>query len=155
MATSSSPQKNSHHLLLLTSIAVMISIFSMLGISYIRFLNSVKNKTPQNYEDCLKLKDSIITLSYPQTCTTRDGRSFVQSTPSNSPKIINENRIYCQNPRPEMCTLECLVSPPYLCGSNGKSYCTSCQACADNEVDWWTYQDTTCPPLNTLNNPPG
>lgn len=108
MATSSNPQNHSHHLLLLTSIAVMISIFSMLGISYIRFLNSAKNKTPQNYGDCLKLKDSIITLSYPQICTTRDGRSFVQSTPSNSPSTVPLQLSDCCNQKELNQGYECL-----------------------------------------------
>lgn len=154
MATSSDPQNHSHHLILLTSIAVMISVFSILGISYLRFLNSVKNNSPQNYQDCVKLKDSIITLSYPQTCTTKDGKSFVQSTLVNSPTsipsrptTINENKIFCQDPRPEICTEECLLPPPYLCGSNGKSYCTSCQTCADSEVDWYRMQDNPCSSL--------
>ncbi|MBI3955550.1 hypothetical protein HY338_03830, partial [Candidatus Gottesmanbacteria bacterium] len=36
------------------------------------------------------------------------------------------------------------ANPPYLCGSNGKSYCTTCQACADSEVDWYLTQDNPC-----------
>ena len=329
MATSAGPQNHSHHLVLLTLIAVMISVFSMLGISYIRFLNSVKNKAPQNYEDFLKLKDSIISLSYPQICTTKDGKSFVQTSlsptkvstlvnkipdgwtiysdnmlgisfyhpkdwlvnepftdPDNVPgweqinlehenctdpsnctssaetiinvqpnpghlsvqellkkytpayqsdpklidnlsvkELINANGIHyfkiedttddvskytrqifilladkvvilnsspsisgvlkdyqtpsavkemqiidqlletinftkktqpsevvtCTSPRPKYCTKECLTNPPYLCGSNGKSYCSSCQACADTEVDWYRTQDNPCTsPTTTL-----
>jgi hypothetical protein len=56
----------------------------------------------------------------------------------------NTSNIECTSPRPEACTLECLANPPYLCGSNGKSYCSTCQACADAEVEWYKFQDTSC-----------
>ncbi len=52
MATSSEPQNHSHHLIFLTLIAVMISVFSILGISYIRYLKSSKNQAAQPYDCC-------------------------------------------------------------------------------------------------------
>jgi len=53
-------------------------------------------------------------------------------------------RIYCKEPRPDGCTMECLQNPPYICGSNEKSYCTICQACSDREVEWYVIQDKPC-----------
>jgi hypothetical protein len=53
-------------------------------------------------------------------------------------------RIYCKEPRPDGCTMECLQNPPYICGSNEKSYCTTCQACSDREVEWYVIQDKPC-----------
>lgn len=53
-------------------------------------------------------------------------------------------RIYCEEPRPQICTLECLAPPPYLCGSDGKFHCTVCQACGNPEIEWYVYQDETC-----------
>ena len=40
--------------------------------------------------------------------------------------------------------MECLTNPPYLCGSDGKSYCTVCQACSNPEVEWYISQDLPC-----------
>lgn len=59
-------------------------------------------------------------------------------TPSESQKIL------CREPRPEVCTMECLQNPPYLCGSDGKAYCSGCQACAYREVDWYLLQNKPC-----------
>lgn len=55
-------------------------------------------------------------------------------------------KIYCKKPRPEVCTMECITNPPYICGSNGKSYCNVCGACADPEVTWYLIQDAPCKP---------
>ncbi len=55
-----------------------------------------------------------------------------------------EEKVYCQDPRPEVCTMECIVNPPYICGSDGKSYCNVCGACADLKVDWYVIQDKPC-----------
>lgn len=77
MATSSETPNHSHHLVLLTTIAVMISVFFLSGFTYLRYL-TVKYQAPQNYQDCAGLKDSIISLTYPQVCTTKDGQRFIQ-----------------------------------------------------------------------------
>jgi len=55
-------------------------------------------------------------------------------------------KVFCQDPRPEVCTMECITNPPYICGSDGKSYCNVCGACADPEVEWYIVQDTPCKP---------
>ena len=63
-------------------------------------------------------------------------------------KFISEEavgeKVYCKEPRPEVCTMECIVNPPYICGSDGKSYCTGCQACSKPEVEWYVIQDELC-----------
>lgn len=51
--------------------------------------------------------------------------------------------VTCQR-RPEVCTMECIDPPPYICGSNGRFYCSPCQACSDPEVAWYTMQNTLC-----------
>lgn len=55
-----------------------------------------------------------------------------------------DGKTFCQDPRPQFCTMECIVNPPYICGSDGKSYCTECQACANPEVEWYVTQDEPC-----------
>lgn len=57
-----------------------------------------------------------------------------------------EEKILCPTSKPELCTLECMINPPYLCGSDGKSYCSECQACA-NGVEWFAYQNLPCDEL--------
>lgn len=71
------------------------------------------------------------------------------STPTASQKT------YCKSLRPEACTEECLLPPPYLCGSNGKSYCTKCQACADEQVEWYQFQDEPCADTSSGPHPIG
>lgn len=56
----------------------------------------------------------------------------------------SSQRVNCTTPRPELCTLECMVNPPYICGSNSQSYCTTCQACADPQVAWYVIQSNSC-----------
>lgn len=55
-----------------------------------------------------------------------------------------EEKVFCQEPRPEVCTMECIAQPPYICGSNGRSYCNKCQACANPAVSWYIVQDNPC-----------
>lgn len=58
--------------------------------------------------------------------------------------LNEETKVNCTSPRPEVCTEECIVNPPYVCGSDGKSYCTTCQACSNTNVEWYVTQDTAC-----------
>lgn len=57
------------------------------------------------------------------------------------------DKVYCSDPRPEVCTYECTYPPnqsPYLCGSDGKSYCTVCQACSNKDVIWYETKTSSC-----------
>lgn len=57
------------------------------------------------------------------------------------------DKVYCSDPRPEVCTYECTYPPnqsPYLCGSDGKSYCTVCQACSNKNVIWYETKTSPC-----------
>jgi hypothetical protein len=56
----------------------------------------------------------------------------------------DEGRVFCQEPRPQICTMECIVNPPYICGSDKKSYCSTCQACANPKVEWYAMEDEPC-----------
>lgn len=53
-------------------------------------------------------------------------------------------KVFCQEPRPQACTMECIQNPPYICGPDGKSYCSICQACSNPEVEWYVTQDKPC-----------
>ena len=59
-------------------------------------------------------------------------------------KFNEENKINCASPRPEVCTEECIANPPYICGSDGESYCTTCQACANINVEWYEMKNISC-----------
>lgn len=72
----------------------------------------------------------------------RQAQPIPQPTPSEE-GIVGE-RVFCEDPRPQFCTMECIVNPPYICGSDGKSYCSECQACADPDVEWYVIQDEPC-----------
>lgn len=56
----------------------------------------------------------------------------------------DEESITCLEPRPEICTMECIENPPYICGSDGSSYCSTCQACSNTNIDWYVTRDTPC-----------
>lgn len=53
-------------------------------------------------------------------------------------------KVNCKNPRPEICTMECIQNPPYICGSDSKSYCTVCQACSNKDVIWYEMKASAC-----------
>ena len=57
---------------------------------------------------------------------------------------VQEEKTFCDEPRPEVCTMECIINPPYICGSNDQSYCSVCAACADWKADWYLIQDEPC-----------
>ena len=56
----------------------------------------------------------------------------------------NQSKIDCKDPRPEVCTMECVETPPYICGSDGKSYCSVCQACSNKDVNWYEMKTSPC-----------
>lgn len=55
-----------------------------------------------------------------------------------------KEKVYCKDPRPEVCTMECIQTPPYICGSDGKSYCSVCQACSNKDVNWYEMKTSPC-----------
>lgn len=69
------------------------------------------------------------------------------SIPNNQEQESSADRFACPLPKPEVCTMECIVNPPFICGSNGKSYCNNCIACSDPEVDWYVVQTEPCSDL--------
>ncbi|PIQ72365.1 hypothetical protein COV86_03350 [Candidatus Roizmanbacteria bacterium CG11_big_fil_rev_8_21_14_0_20_35_14] len=74
----------------------------------------------------------------PETCRN------VVCQPCPPPEEQNQTKIDCKDPRPEVCTMECIENPPYICGSDGKSYCTVCQACSNKNVTWYEMKASAC-----------
>lgn len=56
----------------------------------------------------------------------------------------NQTKINCTNPRPQVCSMLCIQPPPYICGSDGKSYCSTCQACGNPNIAWYQMSTTPC-----------
>ena len=81
----------------------------------------------------LKLHQEISQLT-----TQRSPSPVVTASPKASGKTD------CPINRPRMCTFECTYPPPYLCGSDGKSYCTVCQACSNKNVSWYEMKTSPC-----------
>jgi hypothetical protein len=53
-------------------------------------------------------------------------------------------QVNCPATRPQICSMLCLQPPPYICGSDGKSYCSVCQACSNKDVAWYEMSDSPC-----------
>lgn len=67
-----------------------------------------------------------------------------QPTPTASTQPFPVPKIECKDPRPKICTMECIQNPPYICGSDGKSYCSVCQACSNKNVTWYEMKASNC-----------
>jgi len=70
--------------------------------------------------------------------------NLVACAPCPPLKEENQSKINCKNPRSEVCTMECVENPPYICGSDGKSYCSVCQACSNKDVNWYEMKTSLC-----------
>ena len=53
---------------------------------------------------------------------------------STSKETLPENLVHCEDPRPEMCTLEYLPVCGFLTDGQSKTYGNGCGACAVKEV---------------------
>ena len=71
-------------------------------------------------------------------------QSAIVTPPPSANPAGSEGKVFCPTKRPEVCTMECIQNPPYICGSDGKSYCSTCQACSNKDVAWYTMQATPC-----------
>jgi hypothetical protein len=98
------------------------------------------------------IKDSVTTptlTSAPSTTSAETEEKRQESTESSALKETPSQgeKVYCISPRPQVCTQECIIGPPFICGSDGKSHCTICQACSNPEVQWYVFQDEPCPDI--------
>jgi hypothetical protein len=61
-------------------------------------------------------------------------------------KFTNDNQIKtdCTNSRSQVCPMDCIQGPPYICGSDDKSYCNTCVACSNENVTWYKMSTTPC-----------
>jgi hypothetical protein len=95
----------------------------------------------------MKSKKTLIILGIFLLILFLAGVFFLQSSKKEkkvTPSPTTGEKVFCPKSRPEVCTMECVATPPYICGSNGKFYCNTCQACADKEVEWYLIQETPC-----------
>ncbi len=66
------------------------------------------------------------------------------------PADKNQTIVNCSaNSRQQICSMMCSKPPPYVCGSNGRSYCTACQACQESSVLWYWISNTPCASITT------
>ena len=92
------------------------------------------------------LKSQIILISDISKDPTNQGYEELVNQILDTFKF-NQNqssKINCEDPRPEVCTMECIVNPPYICGSDNKSSCSTCQACSNKDVLWYEIKETVC-----------
>jgi hypothetical protein len=84
-------------------------------------------------------KDPVIDQTFTQILSTF---KFVDQ--NNQGSQTNGQHVNCPATRPQVCSMLCIQPPPYLCGSDGKSYCSECQACSNTGVSWYVTQDSPC-----------
>ena len=114
-------------------------------IPYLEGTLGIEPSTTSTYESAIKrtgTPSSRLKTSSPSAEIIIETEETTKSSELNENIMIGK-KVVCSTNRPELCTLECIVNPPYICGSDGKSYCSECQACAAN-VGWYVYQNEKC-----------
>ena len=85
-------QNGSVHVLIVAVLAVIL-----IGVLGYMFWSNFINKpgslaSVSNYAECIKLKDSVVQLSYPETCVTKDGERF---TNTDQKMVASPLKKYC------------------------------------------------------------
>jgi hypothetical protein len=74
---------------LATILVIALLIIFIIGIAIAK-----KNQKPvTTFDDCKKAKGSIVMESYPEQCRTKDGKTFVQPTPTEDPNSSGGYRV--------------------------------------------------------------
>jgi hypothetical protein len=66
--------------MLVRTVAVLFLILTTFGAFYggMKYQRSLNTQKPTSYDECIKLKDSILQESYPAVCVTKSGDRFTQ-----------------------------------------------------------------------------
>ncbi|OGM19002.1 hypothetical protein A2686_03750 [Candidatus Woesebacteria bacterium RIFCSPHIGHO2_01_FULL_38_10] len=71
---------------LLTCVLLIILFTTTFFLAYLT--DKRKRLIPKNFEDCLKLKGSVIQKSYPPVCINKDGKRFIQNLPDQEKRLL-------------------------------------------------------------------
>lgn len=131
--------------------AILALIFLQLQPYLIPYLEGTMGRTSSTtptYEEKVR---RISSPSSRLKTSSPSAEIIIETEETTKSSKLNENikigeKVVCSTNRPELCTLECIVNPPFICGSDGKSYCSECQACAAR-IEWYVYQNEKCPEL--------
>jgi|GEM_PF-981424 len=64
--------------------ALLLGVAIVITIAGVLFYALSRPTTSNDYDDCVNAPGSIVQESYPATCITKDGKSFIQPTPDNT-----------------------------------------------------------------------
>lgn len=131
------PAKSRNLLIFLSLIFIIISL-GIVEFVYKRLSNYQPFPTPSI--ECVE-KNSLNCADEPELSyeCTEEYQSWARAHCPDWQELV-----YCNDPRPEVCTMECIENPPYICGSNGENYCSTCQACSNKSVIWYEIKSSSC-----------
>jgi hypothetical protein len=107
---------------------VLVTVMLLIIVFAIAIIISYLNKIfifaePQTYQDCIKKPGSIIQESYPEICTTLNGKKFVRKLTAEEIKALESplNQKNQENPEGQFCggVIGTLCPQGYICKLSG------------------------------------
>lgn len=142
------PTKSNFLLVMVLSILLVITMSVTIFFAFqIKLLNKqlAQYQLPTPTPLATNIPNEKCVNKHTLNCAEEEELSFYCSYEYTSWAILNcpgwEDKVYCSDPRPEVCTLECTDN---VCGSDGKRYCSPCQACSNMKVNWYEIKTSVC-----------